>query len=449
MSEAGHIEIATVVATALVFGLLLRWIKQPPLVGYILAGVALGPSGLALIGNREAVAVLAELGVLLLLFVIGMEMSLRGFRRVVRVALGVASLQIMAALGMMFLLGQALDWPAGQIVLFGFVLAISSTAVAMKILEDIGELRTEAGRIAIGVLIAQDLAVIPMVLVIRGMGEASGGLVWLIAGKIVIAITLLALMVRYLTKRERVGIPFEKAAASNVEIAALMAICLCFCFALFSHMIGLSSAFGAFLAGLWIGNSTARGALLHATLPIQGVLIMVLFLSFGLLIDFAFVWAHLGTVLALVVLATFVKSAFNIFFMRLFGEPWPRAWLAGVTTSQIGEFSFVLLATAAASGLVNGGGQKLAMAVITLSLMTSPFWLYSARRLEQLPWQRMISSRQILSQLYDRELRAASIAVLLLRSLRLPGKFRVKAGKSKPSDAAEKPAAGPGDADNH
>ena len=424
MSESGHIEIAAVVATALFFGLLLRWIRQPPLVGYILAGIALGPSGLALVTNRDAVGILAELGVLLLLFVIGMEMSLRGFRRVVRIATGVATLQIIFALAMMYLLGLALDWPAGRIVLFGFIFAISSTAVAMKILEDIQELRTEVGRIAIGVLIAQDLAVIPMVLVIRGMGEAGGGLVWLVVAKVAIAVTLLVLMVRYLTKRERVSVPFENVAASNVEIAALIAIGLCFCSALFSHLIGLSSAFGAFLAGLWIGNSTARSTLLHATLPIQGVLIMVLFLSFGLLIDLGFVWSNLGTVLALLMIATIVKSVLNIFFMRILGEPWPRAWLAGMTTSQIGEFSFVLLATGAASGVVNENGQKLAMAVIALSLMTSPFWLYSARRLEQLPWQRMFNSGQILSQLYSREFRAFKILAQRFQALR-PGRKSV------------------------
>jgi len=426
VSEAGHIEIATVVATALCFGLLLRWIKQPPLVGYILAGITLGPSGFALVTNRDAVAILAEMGVLLLLFVIGMEMSLRGFRRVARVAVGVAALQISVALISMYLLGQALGWPAGQIVLFGFILAISSTAVAMKLLEDIGELRTEVGRIAIGVLIAQDLAVIPMVLVIRGMGEASSGLVWLVAAKIIIAVALLAFMVRYLTKREKVSVPFEKIAESNVEIAALIAIGLCFCFALFSHLIGLSSAFGAFLAGLWIGNSTARSTLLNATLPIQGVLIMVLFLSFGLLIDLDFVWSRLGTVLALLVIATIIKSALNIFFMRALGEPWPRAWLAGMTTSQIGEFSFVLLATGAASGIINENGQKLAMAVIALSLMTSPFWLFSARRLETMPWQRIFSSGEVFALLYGRELLAISQFTKWLRRI-MPGRKRTQA----------------------
>ena len=153
--------IAIVALVALFMGLLLVRLSQPPIVGYILAGILLGPTGLGLIHHSEAITLLAELGVLLLLFLIGMEISIRAFVLVLRPAVTVALGQLAVALAITSLFGFILDWSVEQILLFGFVVAVSSTAVAIKILEDIGELRTEIGRITVGVMVAQDIAIVP------------------------------------------------------------------------------------------------------------------------------------------------------------------------------------------------------------------------------------------------------------------------------------------------
>ncbi len=155
--------IAVVVLAALLCGIGMERLRQPALVGYILAGVLLGPSALAVVESREQIDVLAELGVLMLLFIVGMELSLRSFGRIWRLALMVVTFQVSASVGVMLLMSMAFGWSLGLAVLLGFVIALSSTAVAIKILESIGELRTRAGRIAVGVLIAQDLAVVPMI----------------------------------------------------------------------------------------------------------------------------------------------------------------------------------------------------------------------------------------------------------------------------------------------
>jgi len=147
-------------------GLLLASLRQPPLVGYIIAGAVFGPSGLGLIEDRTIIDTFAELGVLVLLFVVGTHLSLRAFRNIYRIAVGAAALQILVGVSLMLALAELLDWRAERAILYGFVLALSSTAVGIKILEDVGELRNETGRVAVGVLIAQDLAVVPMLIVI-------------------------------------------------------------------------------------------------------------------------------------------------------------------------------------------------------------------------------------------------------------------------------------------
>lgn len=409
MHTHGLLEIAVVIVGALGAGLLLQRLKQPAIVGYILAGVVLGPSGLALIENREAIALLAELGVLLLLFIIGLELSLRSFRRVARVAVLCAAAQIGLSVGVVWLLGQLFDWSTGRVVTLGFVIALSSTAVAMKILDEIGELRSDIGRTAVGVLIAQDLAVVPMLLLIQSLG-GSGGLDVGTLAVLAVAIGLLIAMIIFLTRRERVGLPFAEQVEGNVELTALTALAYCFGAAMVSGLVGLSPAYGAFLIGLWIGNSLARRSIIDATLPIQSVLLMAFFLSIGLLLDLGYIWDNLGEVLVLLLLVTLAKSAMNIAVLRLLGESWQRAWIAGISIGQIGEFSFVLVATGFSVGFIQPEGQKLAVAIIALSLVTSPLWLLTARRLERFNWRGFYSPQRLMLVLLGRRSRTISTA---------------------------------------
>ncbi len=431
-------EIATVVVLALLSGLLLTRLRQPAVVGYILAGVLLGPSGLGLVENRENVALLAELGVLMLLFLIGMELSLRAFKRVWRVALLGTALQIGLGLAVMWLLSRLFGWPPGLAVLLGFGVALSSTAVAIKILEDVGELRTDVGRVAIGLLIAQDLAVVPMLLVINGMAGQGGGAVGaatLIGG----AIAFLAVLVVLLSRRQSLSLRVARWIAEDADLTAMGGLTFCFAAAAVSGLLGLSPAYGAFLAGLILGNSRERPKMIAATQPIQSVLLMVFFISIGLLLDLGYIWDNLGTVLALLLMVTVVKTAANVGILRLLGEPWPRAYQAGAALGQIGEFSFVLMAAGASVGLVDESGSRLMVAIIGLSLVTSPLWLLTARRLHNVAWRRIDSFRQLWQQIYGRETdavvaasgRAVSGTVKLTRSIGAHGSGAINRVLSK------------------
>lgn len=393
--EHAHIDtltsIALVTTAALLCGLALIRLRQPAIVGYILAGVALGPTGLKLVSNTESVQVLAELGVIMLLFLIGMELSLRSFKPVYKTALSAAALQILAAFAVFWGIGHALDWSIQRVIVFAFATALSSTAVSIKILEETEELRTPVGRTTVSVLIAQDLAVIPMLLIIgafgNGYGDATTGIS--IVLKLSLAIGLLVAVSWFLSKRDRITMPMSNWILSRPEIIPLAAMAFCFTWATLSGIIGLSTAYGAFLAGLIIGNSNVRATLHKASEPIQTVLLMVFFLSIGLLIDLHFIVENWRNVLLVLAAVTLLKTTVNVAILHWLGEPWLRAFHAGVVMGQIGEFSFILVAAGLASQAILPEAYRLMISVIALSLLISPMWLAIARRLHDLALKKL------------------------------------------------------------
>ena len=393
--------IALVAGVALLCGIAMARLKQPAIVGYIVAGVVLGPSGFGLVTDRAQINVLAELGVLMLLFLIGMELSLGAFKRVLGIALFGAALQIVAALTVMLLLSFVLGWPIELAVLLGFVVALSSTAVAIRMLNDIGELRTRVGRGAVGVLLAQDFAVVPMMLALNAMASETGFSMGDLL-PMALATGFLSLFVWYLGGR-KIRLPLGRWVVGDRDLRPLAALALCFAAATATGLMGLSPAYGAFLAGLLVGSSTERRAMIRATHPIQSVLLMAFFLSIGLLIDLGYIWRNLGTVLVLLLVVTVGKTAMNVAILRLLGEPWPRAFLGGVVLGQIGEFSFVLAALGLSNGLVGPEAYRLVVAVIALSLMISPLWLDAARRLQALAATGVSTFNELAGVLYPDE----------------------------------------------
>ena len=397
--------LAIVALAALACGMVMQRFKQPAVMGYILAGAILGPSGLGLVENREFVGLLAELGVLMLLFLIGMEISLRAIREVWKIAVTVTLLQIAIGLGAMFGIGAFLDWPLPRTILLGFVVALSSTAVAIKMLEEIGELRTRTGQITVAILVAQDLAVVPMMLIIgsfrggQGIGVDSLAMVALSVG-------FLAVLILYLLRRQRLRLPFASWVGNNADLTPLAGLGFCFGAAALSGLIGLSAAYGAFLAGLVIGNSTSRRVMIHHMLPIQAVLLMVFFLSIGLLLDFTYIWDNIGTVVLIVTFVAVFKTAFNVVLIKALGESWPRAFISGALLAQLGEFSFVLAALGLSVAAIGDEGYRLIVAVTVISLLGSPFWLESARRLHRIALLGITSGRETLRLAFGGEAEA-------------------------------------------
>src|SRR5918994_852668 len=320
-------------------GLLLAGLRQPPLVGYIIAGAVFGPSGLGLIADRTIIDTFAELGVLVLLFVVGTHLSLRAFKNIYRTAIGAALIQVMVSGSLMLLLAELFGWQYQRAIFYGFVLALSSTAVGIKILEDIGELRTETGRCAVGVLIAQDLAVVPMLIIIVGLSSEAGIDLGALLLKLTVAVAALAALIWWLSRRQRAHLPFRNLLVRYADLAPVAALALCVIGAALSNALELSASLGAFLAGLYVGNTTERALMVRAMEPIQSLLVMMFFLSIGLLVDLKFVSTHLGTVLLLIGFVFLLNSVINVQALRV------------------------------------------VVAVIAMTMIMSPLWLELARRL--------------------------------------------------------------------
>jgi len=399
--------IAVVALAALVCGIIMERLRQPALVGYILAGVLLGPSGFAMVENRAQIDVLAELGVLMLLFIVGMELSLRSFRRLWRLAVVTTIAQISASVVVMLIMSIVFDLKTELAILLGFVVAVSSTAVAIKILEDIGALRTRAGRVTVGVLIAQDLAVVPMMLGISAMG--GDGFDWYALPKIVLSIAFLAGLIIFLSTGKKLRLPILELAAGNTELRPLTALAFCFGLAALSGLLGLSAAYGAFVAGLVIGNSAERHPMLVVTQPIHSILMMVFFLSIGLLVEFDYMWANLELVLTLFLLVAVFKTILNVSLIRAMRQPWHQAILAGLLISQVGEFSFLLSVVGVEAGVMTRDESRLVIAVTVLSLSLSPLWVFTARRLQMLTADGVTGAGELLRLVYGPEAEMVAI----------------------------------------
>jgi K+:H+ antiporter len=375
---------ALLLVGTVVSGLLLAALRQPPLVGYIIAGAIFGPSGLGLISDRTVIDTFAALGVLVLLFVVGTHLSLRAFKNIYRTAIGATLIQIVVSVLLMLLLAQLFGWQYQRAIFYGFCLALSSTAVGIKILEDIGELRTETGRCAVGVLIAQDLAVVPMLIIIVGLSSETGVELAPLVLKLLVAVAVLAAPTLWLNRRQRVHLPFRGLLVRYADLAPVAALALCVIGAALSNALELSASLGAFLAGLYVGNTTERALMVRAMEPIQSLLVMMFFLSIGLLLDLKFVSTHLGTVLLLIGFVFLLNSGINVLALRTVGEHWRIAFVAGFALAQVGEFAFVLSQTAVSNRLIGEEAQRVVVAVIAMTMMISPLWLELARRLHAL-----------------------------------------------------------------
>jgi CPA2 family monovalent cation:H+ antiporter-2 len=396
-------EIALVSLVAVALGLGCMRLRQPPIVGYIIAGVLLGPTGFGVVQQSHSVETLAELGVLLLLFLIGMEISIRAFVLVLRPASLIAAGQIASALLITWGFGSIAGWNLQQIVLLGFIIAISSTAVTLKILEEIRELRTEVGRIAVGVMIAQDIAIVPMLIVADGFG-GDGGSAFMLVARMVLAVGLLGGLIYYLAKPGKFRLPFTEVLEDKPDVIALGALAFCFTAATISSFLGLSPAYGAFIAGLVVANSTLRVEAIEVTYPIQSLFLFIFFLSIGLLIDLDYIVSHLLLVVTFTLGVILLKTVINVTLTRLVGLSLGVALTAGLSMSQVGEFSFVLAAVGLRNRILDADTYRLALSVIALSILLSPAWMAAARRFHDIARSGVSTYRLALAEAYGDEL---------------------------------------------
>jgi monovalent cation:H+ antiporter-2, CPA2 family len=356
------------VFVAAVLGGAVAWLaRQPLILGYVAGGILIGPfTPGPVVSDVHTFEVVAEIGVVLLMFSIGIEFSLSDLLRVKWVALlgGPLGIALSAALGAG--VGALLGWPLLQGVVIGLVVSVASTMVLARLLIDRGELHSRHGRVMIGITLVEDLAVVVLTVVLPALGTLEPGRLLAIATALGKATAILApfawlawmVVPRLLLRVARTG---------NDELFMMVALALGLGTAALTQAVGLSLALGAFLAGLLISNSDYAHETLARLLPVRDIFVAVFFVTIGCLIDPGTVLGHLPLLLGIILLVVAGKLVIWTGVVRLFGYPLTTAFLVGVGLTQIGEFSFILVQVARAAGHV---GDDVYNATLAASLIT-------------------------------------------------------------------------------
>jgi len=364
-------DIAVIVVAGLLGGLVAQRLRQPLILGYILAGVAVGPHvGLAPVSDVHDIERLAEIGVALLLFAIGLEFSLKELGPVRGVALVGTPIQILLTLGFGFAIGRGLDLPWDVAVWLGAIFSVSSTMVVLKTLMAQGRMGTLSSRVMIGMLIVQDLAVVPMMILLPLLGDPATGLRALGVATIKAA-AFLGVMVLVGTRLlPRIVAGVARWNSRELFILVITAAGLGIGYA--TWLVGLSFALGAFVAGLVISESDFAHQALSDIVPLRDLFGLLFFASVGMLLDPSYLLEHAGVVLGVVLAIGAAKALIFAGVVRAFGYGNVVPLAVGLGLFQVGEFSFVLAQVGLSSGSLNRDAYALVLTVAIVSMLLTP-----------------------------------------------------------------------------
>jgi monovalent cation:H+ antiporter-2, CPA2 family len=384
-----------------------RIVKLPPLLGYLVVGIAIGPHALALIPDREGVRYLAEFGVVFLMFSIGLEFSLAKLFTMRHLVFGLGMAQvssgILLSLLVCWMLG--LSWRSG--VVLGGVFAMSSTAILAKMLAEKLELNSAHGRQIIGILLFQDLAVVPLLIIIPalgGSGDSLGRDFLFAALKAVVALTFILVLGQRLMRPWFHLVARQKSS----ELFVLNVLLITLALAWITNKAGLSLALGAFLAGMLISETEYRYQVEEDIKPFRDVLLGLFFVTIGMRLDLHALWLNLPWILTALVAVVVAKASLIALLSRIYGSETGTALRTGFSLSGAGEFGLVLLALAEASGVLNRELAQTGLAVLILSMLLSPFIVagsdYWVRRFAASEWiQRAMTLHNIAIQTMSAE----------------------------------------------
>jgi len=363
--------ILLLLAASVVVVAVCRAARQPPILGYLLVGIALGPHALGVVADDTATRELAEFGIVFLMFSIGLEFSLpqlRAMRRAV-FGLGFAQVAITTVAGMIVVQALGYDWRAG--IVLGGALAMSSTAIVSKMLAERSELGTPHGRDVMGILLFQDLAVVAFLILIpslAGSGEAMGSALAFAVLKAAIALTVIL----FIGQRPMRAWFHIVARQRSPELFVLNVLLVTLGMAALTAMAGLSLALGAFLAGMLISETEYRYQVEEDIKPFRDVLLGLFFITIGMMLDLGEARIHVVALVALLVVPVAAKLVLVVVLARLFGSPLATALRTGFYLAQAGEFALVMLSLALTHRLLSPDFMRTILASMILSMLLAP-----------------------------------------------------------------------------
>lgn len=383
-------DLVVALAAALVVLLPSRRLKIPAAVGFMLTGILIGPGALGWIADTGRVSALAEIGVSVLLFIIGLEFSLARLREIGRAFLVAGPLQVVATVAAVTGVLLALHARIAGAVFAGMLVTLSSTAMVMRSLGERGETHAPQGRLLIGILLFQDIAIVPMLLLVPALAAASGAIAGgagalADGGPLSVGAGSLPIVARLLIGIAATAAVFAAARwlmprvvnaviRSGVrELYVMMAVAVCLGSALLTQRLGLSPALGAFLAGLLVSESEYSHQVVSEIVPFRDLFSSLFFISIGMLLEPAFVLGNLTSVGGWLLLTVALKAIVAGAIVRLMGFPTRVAAIVGISLAQVGEFSFVLASVGIRNGLLSAAQSREFFAVAVLTLVVTPF----------------------------------------------------------------------------
>jgi CPA2 family monovalent cation:H+ antiporter-2 len=370
-------DLVLLITVAIPVVILAHRVKVPSIVAFLITGLLIGPHGLGLIGEGDMVAALAEVGTVLLLFAIGLELQLSRILSLGREVVQGGALQLLPTMAVFAGLGLLAGVPLSGAVFAGALVAFSSTAIILKVYAQRNELDTTHGRVVVAIAIFQDLAVVPVMLLVPLLAGAASGPLAAARG---VALSLAGVAALFVAGRWLVPVILERVVGlRNREIFTLCVVFLGLGAAYLASLFGVSLALGAFLAGLVISESEYGLQALSDVLPFRDTFGAIFFTSVGMLLDPRTIVARPLAVLAAVAAVVLLKAAIGALAVLSLRRPLVASITAGLGLAQIGEFSFVLASAGVAAGLMHADGYQMFLAASVLSMVVAPFLIASAQ----------------------------------------------------------------------
>ncbi|OGP78909.1 MAG: hypothetical protein A2Z13_08620 [Deltaproteobacteria bacterium RBG_16_64_85] len=372
-------DLAVVLAIATAVAFLFSRLRLSVVAAFLVAGAILGPTGAGLVSESGMVDALAEIGIVLLLFTVGLEISLSSIGKMRRQVLWAGGAQVSATILLSLAIMMLFGSPAPEAIFVGFVVSLSSTAIVLKVYADKLEIDSLHGRLSFGILLFQDMAVIPMMLLVPSLRQwetAQFSAVLLTLAKAGGGVAALLLLARFLIPR----LLKEIIRLNSREILAMTVLLVCLGTAYLAQRFGLSLGMGAFLAGMVISESDYVHEIAAQILPFRDVFNGIFFISVGMLLDLPFLFGNFPLVLTMVGAVALVKAISTGWTVRALGYPWRVAVVAGIGLLQIGEFSFLLLSEGYRESLVGTSQYQFLLAITVLTMTATPFLMGAA------PW---------------------------------------------------------------
>lgn len=374
------------IAVALAGGLVAHWLRQSPIVGYLVAGMLIGPFTAGFVGEREQIAVLAEVGVIFLMFALGIEFSLKELARIKGPAIIGTIVQLVLIMLAGTALGLLLGWPLMRSVFFGGIISVSSTMVILKNLMNRGEVASNHGRLLLGMLIVQDLAVVVLILLLPKLASnadtAAFELLWVVLKALLfIGVTLFLgarVVPRLMARVEQLRSP---------ELFLLTAVVLALGTASASALLGLSPALGAFMGGLMITETEFDHRVIAEMIPMRDLFATLFFVSVGMLIDVGFIARNLPSVIGLALFIMCAKTLLTLVALLPFRLGGKTTAFTAMGMISIGEFNYVLAHVGRTSGAVPVELYNLILSSSLLTILFTPAAFYIAPRVSKIMTQ--------------------------------------------------------------